>query len=230
MPGNLGRDADGELYINGGTDGTLIGNTSNALHVLLRDGTGIETGTVANPLTVDGTISAISVPVDGTKASYSATVSALTAVALATDVFTLTGSATKTIRVTRIEITGSTTAGSGISVNLSILKRTTANTGGTTSNLVELAHDSNSAAATATAVAYTVNPTLLGTSAGTYRAVRASFGTAGLTAAPYIWQFGDRPSQSIVLRGTSEILAINLGTITITGGILAISVEWTEES
>lgn len=33
MPGNLSRDSDGEIYINGGTDGTLIGNTSNRLLV-----------------------------------------------------------------------------------------------------------------------------------------------------------------------------------------------------
>jgi len=96
--------------------------------------------------------------------TYSAAIGALVTAGAATDIFTITGSATKTIRITRIRIGGnSTTATWHIFLGI---KRSTANTGGTSTVLTRVPHDSLNAAATATIRAYTANPTL-GTTVGT---------------------------------------------------------------
>lgn len=170
----------------------------------------------------------ISVGYEGTRATYSAAASGLTPAASATDVFTITGSASKTIKITRISVTGSTTAGSGVLVNLQIIKRSTANSGGTSTTLTNVPHDSTSAAATATVRSYTANPTL-GSTVGTIRAERVAFESTSVIASRLNWDFGTRGAKNIVLRGTSEVIAINLSAKTVTGGSLSIDIEWVEE-
>lgn len=44
------------------------------------------------------------------------------------------------------------------------------------------------------------------------------------------WDFGNDPGQAIVLRGNSQVLAINLGNTTIPGGLYQFWVTWTEEA
>lgn len=191
---------------------------------------GVQVDPRARTWTVSSTTdSVVAVPVDGTRATYSASSSGQVPPAAATDIFTITGSATKTIRVTRIETAGTTTAGSGASVNLQLIKRSAANTGGTSSSVTAAPHDSNNAAATATVLAYTANPAVLGASVGTIRAQRFSFLTVGTETQEEDWEFGTRPSQAVVLRGTSQVLAINLGGATITNPVMDITIEWTEE-
>jgi hypothetical protein len=166
-------------------------------------------------------------PVDGYKSSYSATHNNYTPGS--TDIFTITGSATKTIRVLRVEVSFTQSIYSENDVLL--IKRSTANSGGTSAAITAVPHDSSDAAATAIVLAYTANPTL-GSTVGTIRAAKV-FGQA--TSEPYAgssivsWTFGDRPSQAIVLRGTTQVLAVNLNSTSITGGNFDISVEWTEE-
>lgn len=170
-----------------------------------------------------------SVPTDGTKATYSASIVGLTVATLATDIFTITGSGTKTIRITRIAASGSTTAGSGLDVNLNLIIRSAADTGGTSTTCTNVPHDSNSAAGTAIVKAYTVNPASLGAAVGPVRTARFSFTTTGAAQLPVVWEFGNRPSQCIVLRGTSQQAAVAIGGITIAGGVADIDIEWTEE-
>ena len=150
-----------------------------------------------------------------------------------TDVFTIYGSATKTIRVTRVTIT--LTATTAVTVPIQLIKRSTTNTGGTAGVAVATPYDSNNAAATATATAYTGNPTALGTVVGT--AVRAARYFAEITAtvstspAQMIdWEFGLNNCQPIVLRGTTQGLCVNLGGTTIAGGRIDVTIEWTEDS
>ena len=160
--------------------------------------------------------------------TYSASAVGLVPPAAATDVFTITGSAGKTIKILRVELSGTTTAGSGLSVNASLVKRSTANSGGTSVATAITPHDSANSAATATVLQYTANPTL-GTSVGSPRSKRYSMATAGSLVADAIWDFRTRPSQAVVLRGTGQVLAINLGGATITGPLIHCNIEWTEE-
>jgi hypothetical protein len=163
-----------------------------------------------------------------TIASYSAGFTGLVNAAAATDVLTITGSATKTIKVTRISFGVSTTAGSGLSFNASILKRSTANSGGTSTVATNVSNDSNNAAATAVVLGYTANPTT-GTLVGIVRSIRAEAVTVGATRNQFIWDFGVGVAQPIVLRGTSQVLALNFNGITLTAPVGSYSIEWTEE-
>lgn len=165
---------------------------------------------------------------DISKNSYSACASGFVPPAAATDVFTITGSATKVIRVTRIELSGTTTAGSGTDVNCSLIRRSTPDSGGVRVADTVVSHDTTNPSGTATVGHYTTNPTL-GTSLGAIRAVRLPIATVGAPASTVDWDFGVRPSQAVVLRGTSEQLCVNFGGGTITGPVITIYVEWTEE-
>lgn len=166
---------------------------------------------------------------DGLKATYSASITALASAASATDIFTITGSATKTIRVTRLEVSGQATTAAAAQVVLAV--RSTANTSGTSTAPTAVPHDSASAAASATIKAYTVNPTT-GTLVGNIKAAYvflAAPATATVCSEPLFLDFGLRPSQAIVLRGITQVLAVNLNAATVTGGAFDINIEWTEE-
>lgn len=162
------------------------------------------------------------------KATYSASVVGLASAASATDIFTITGSNTKTIRITYLSVSGSTTSGSGLLDNVVLIKRSTANSGGTSAASTAVAHDSNNAAASATVLGYTANPTL-GTAVGTVRSNRVAFQAAGVPSATVVWDWGTRPSEAIVLRGIAQVFAVNLSSTTVTGGVFNIDIEWTEE-
>jgi hypothetical protein len=168
--------------------------------------------------------------VDGQKSTYSFSITGLVAVASATDLFTITGSATKTVRITRLEISGqSTTAGA---VQVILLKRSTANLTGTSTAPTLVPHDNTAVAATATVLAYTANPGTLGTLVGNIRAeymFLAAPGTATVTSEKLFMDFGTRPSQAVILRGVGDVLAINLNAATITGGAFDVNGEITEE-
>lgn len=181
-----------------------------------------------NELVVNSDGSLIAAPTDGKQVTYSAGFSGSVAALLATDVFTILGSATKTIRVTCIKMSATTTAGSGLSINLTLVKRSTADSGGTSTTATIVPHDSASAAGTAVIRNYTVNPTL-GTAVGIVRSERLTTGTTGTSSGIIDWEFGTRPGQALVLRGTSEQLCMNFGTVTITGSVIAFCIEWTEE-
>lgn len=165
--------------------------------------------------------------VDTGKATYSASTVAFAYAASGTDIFTLTGSATKTIRITRIAVTGTQTTGAMRDVLL--IKRSAANTGGTSSTLTAVPHDSTSAAATAVARSYTVNPSGLGSTVGTMRAEKFFLAGTAVVSGSLIADFGPRYGQSIVLRGTGELLAVNMNAVTSTGNSMTITIEWTEE-
>lgn len=161
-------------------------------------------------------------------ATYVASINGLAPGTTATDVFTLAGSATKTIRISRVEVNGiQTTAGQ---VAVVLLKRSSTNTAGTSTTQTAVAYDSTNAAATAVALAYTVSPTTTGTLVGriySQRVFMPGAATAsdaqGLSSA-----FGDNGQQNLVLRGTSEIFAVNFNGVTVVGGSANISIEWNE--
>lgn len=191
----------------GGTDGTPIGNTGNAMNV---------TGTV------------LTAPVASIYDTYSAAAVGLVPGLLATDIFTISGSATKTVKITRIEISATQTTLSA--ANLILVSRSTANTGGTSTTVAGVEHSSPGGSSTAVVRAYTANPAALGTSLGPIRAARAIIPALTGNLAPNLvtWTFGDRPSEAITLTGTGELLAVNLNGLTVAGGVFDISVEWTE--
>lgn len=159
--------------------------------------------------------------------TYSASVTGLAPAVAATDIFLINGSATKTVRITRIQISGIATAAGAYAVQL--IKRSAANSGGTSTAPTVVPHDSTDAAATAVVLAYTANPTP-GTAVGTMQVKTITVSTAAgaIPIVPTEMNFEMRDEQPIVLRGTAQGLAINLNGVTMTGGVLSIDITWTE--
>lgn len=170
--------------------------------------------------------SAVFTQTDGYKATYAAAALSIVPATLATDIFTLTGSATRTIRILRVTVTGNQTTSS--QQNILLVKRSTANTAGTSTASVAVKMDSNSPSATATALAYTANPTV-GTLVGSIRNRKLLVGATSASSDAWLLDFGSRAGQAIVLRGINDVFAINLNGVTIVGGSFNIDIEWTEE-
>lgn len=159
--------------------------------------------------------------------SYFASVTGV-AVSALTDFFTITGSGSKTIRVTKIRLSGIATAASA--ANVTALIRSTADTAGTSFVAANVKADSNNAAPTATVTAYTASPTL-GALVGFVDSVYQTFTTSAgaIPNVPLEMAYGTRPAQSAVLRGTTQQLCLSLNGATITGLTVNVAVEWTEE-
>ena len=158
--------------------------------------------------------------------SYSATFTNLNPPNSPTDIFTIIGSATKTIKITRVALTAN--QNTAAQRDILLIKRSAANAGGTSTLASVVPHDSNNAAATAAVRGYTVNPTTLGASVGTLRTKKVFIGSASGNSDEFILDFGSRPAQEIVLNGVAQTLSLNLNGATSSGGVFNISVEWTE--
>jgi hypothetical protein len=158
--------------------------------------------------------------------TYSAAATAFASAATATDVWNMQGSNTKTIRIHKIKVTGTTTSGSAIRITISLIRRSTANTGGTSVTATAVPHDSTNSAATAVVRHFTANPTV-GTSIGNVRSDTTSFQGSGITAGVLEWDF-ESGGQPLILRGNTQFLSIGFGSVTVTGGVISISCEWSE--
>lgn len=208
----------------------------------------IRSGATTDYLTVDPTSKAARMtPYDTTgrslapesKATYMASGS-FTPPATPTDLVTIYGSASKTVRIRSMKIgTANTAAGSQI---FTLVKRSTVNTTGTFVAATAVPVVSTSAAATATPGHYTVVPGGLGTAVGTVNTVKV--GTPVITPATWaginttdndkeMLPASSEPSllaQPITLIGVTEGLAINFGAAALVAGqIHTYTIVWTEE-
>lgn len=144
-----------------------------------------------------------------------------------TDVFLISGSATKTVYIKSLDVSCvKTTAGQAI-VNL--IKRSTANSGASTT-VTAVPLDSADVAATAAVRYYSVNPTP-GSAVGTISRRYMTFpapATAAWGALPEVWNWGQAQDRYLVLRGTGQSLAVNMGGATLTGAVCTYSIKWME--
>ena len=150
--------------------------------------------------------------------------------ATATDIATMAGNATNTVVITKIQVSCTQTT-AGI-VTLSVLKRSSADTAGTSAAMTVVPDDSNYAAGSSAPKVWTANPTK-GTLVGTIDTYKLGC-MAAATASPndvYILNLRQKP---IVLRGTAQEVEINLGApvdgtgTTVTGGSFDATFEWIE--
>jgi hypothetical protein len=166
-------------------------------------------------------------PEDGWKATYSATVTANAAYATPTDLLVLPGSATKTIRLVRFDIASVATAAGIYTVHL--VKRTAANTGGTSAAMTITKFDSNDAAASAVPVTYSVVPTSVGAGSDII-ADRLFQNTLSLQPERRSWLFGNGPMEALVLRGVAQAFAVNFAAVALpAGSLFDMTIYWTEE-
>ena len=150
---------------------------------------------------------------EGTKPTYRYGALGFATVASPTDVLVIQGSASKTIRIKRVTVSGVATAAANMPAQL--IRRSTAGTLGSAvlTAITASKHDVNDATPTATVSSVgTANYTALGTSAGVLGAGRIQLSAAatGLAVTPLIWDFATRQDKAVILRGTSDFLCINL--------------------
>lgn len=147
------------------------------------------------------------------------------------DLFCIAGSASRLVKVKRVVVSGVDTTAQASVINL--VKRSTANTGGTSTAPTAGALDSQQVVTTPTAVlaAYTVIPTP-GTSAGTVGSRLAAFNTAA-TASASLLSFDttlENNYSDIRLRGVAQELCVNApSAFTTAGPTLTVEVTWTEQ-
>lgn len=176
---------------------------------------------------------ATQVNTEGQKASYFASLGSNTPAATPTDVAILTGSSTKTIKITKIRLTVQATA-SGV-MEWRLVKRTagtqsavdTPFLAGTHAGPFESTDSASTVITAAAAGVYTSNPASTGTVIGIvddWTITELANATINLT---YTCM---QPAKCITLRGATQVLAINgNGHTLLTGEKFGITFEWTEE-
>jgi hypothetical protein len=201
----------------------------------------IKSGATSDQLTVDATSKAARVTLyntDGTNSSKKRTYRASTIIPLAAAVtvnvpiFNIIGSATATIIIKRIRVSGMTLTAVGY-FTINVEKLSTASSGGTSSTLTMVPLDSNDSAASATVKAYTAAPTkgnLVGT-VSTWRSLwQATTAAAAGVTVEHIFTYGDMyETKGIHLRGVAQEIALTFPVVLASAGALAIDIEWTEE-
>lgn len=162
------------------------------------------------------------------KATYVASSAYFTPVASATDLGVMNGSASKNVHVLKVLLNyQSATAGTLYVDSFAVVKRSTANSGGTSTTLTSVPLNS---ANTATAVAkiYTANPTT-GSTVGT---IAVGQGVSGIAGDNTLVLFdADKYGQACDLNGTAQGLAVNHNGVTVQGSspLIQITYIWTED-
>lgn len=169
--------------------------------------------------------------------TYSAAILKLVPAASATDFFCISGSASKTIRINRIELSGTGTLGS-FPIYLNHNSTLDTGTAAVAATYGPIPYKLNSAnpAATATTVAYNTtggNPTIGGT-ATTLRSGVLLVGASATYTSPIdrlVWNFGTESEEFnqhlIIPPGTTEQICLNLVAGSPTA-VLEGYIEWTE--
>lgn len=210
------------------TDATNISGKYGGVVMGVEYGVNPVTGNLDRARFATGTTGVHAVSTEGTKSTFSAVALSLTPAASCTDLFTITGNGSTTGRLHRMVITGFCTGG-GSSLDLVLVKRSSANSSGTSASVTAAPHDSNDSAAQCTLLSYSANPTL-GTAVGSVRGEKINLGAAG-AAGKVEWTFTDRNDQAGVIRGTSQVLALNLNGQTIPAGTsITVYAEFVEDN
>lgn len=146
--------------------------------------------------------------------TYSVSTAAFTTAASATDIATLSGNASNTAKLLACYVTIQLTAGGQCAYFLT--KRSTANSGGTSSTDTGIPQDSSDSACVSVARKYTANPTtgtLVGNVANYSLYYDAAHGATGqpVTIPLYV---ANPLAKPITLRGTAESVAVNQNGVT----------------
>lgn len=162
------------------------------------------------------------------RATYGAGVASFNPAANPTDIVTITGAAGKIVRIKSISLSALSSATGNTRINL--IRRSTANTGGTFATVTGFPHDTMDGPPSAVVRTYTVNPAALGTQVGILHTGRLLFPQTPTQLTPVSWQWTWINEKAIILRGANDMLAISMGgDATPTSGAIDIDLLWTEE-
>jgi len=182
---------------------------------------------LVNNLTTTTTTNAVPVDIKpNIQNTYHASFQGAVTATTPTDVFTIAGAAGKKIRIKYVYVDGEqTTSGT---IRVSLIKRSTLDTAGTSTTITPVASDPAQAASAATVRAYTANPTL-GTAIGTFSTKLLRINVAGSTQTPVEFDTTNGSLKDMTLSSATEQVAINFNSSTIIGNLMAINVIYTEE-
>jgi hypothetical protein len=145
--------------------------------------------------------------------------------------FSITGSATTKVRLRRLRL-GLAASGANAQRDFSIDKLSSALTGGTSSTLTAVPHDSSFAAATAVAKSWTVDHTGGGALVGSIRADKQAqpitSGSVSYYPLDIDWTDAEMIGAAPVLNSASEVIAVRTN-VTLSSPLFAVWVEWSEE-
>jgi hypothetical protein len=176
--------------------------------------------------------SAFTQPVDvaGDRPTYTVVKDNIAPAANATDIFVLTASSGRIVRLARVRVSG--TASGNQVPEIQLWKRTTANSGGSTQPVTPVPHDTQDPSSTCTCVYYTANPSGLGTGQLLRAEHLSAPGTTGpaITPTTLIWDFSNLGIKPLVLRA-GESIAVNFaGNAVPTGLALDVTIEYSEDT
>jgi hypothetical protein len=142
-----------------------------------------------------------------------------------TDNAVMPGNASNTVLVTAVKVSCTqTTAGT---LTLTLIKRSSADTSGTSAAMTAVPDDSNYAAAASAPLSYTGAGPTVGGVVGNVDNYKLGCIATG-TASPNDIYILNRRQKPVVLRGTAQQLAVNFGNAAITGGNITVTFEWIE--
>lgn len=185
-----------------------------------------KSGNFAAPGSATGIVGADGKFVPDAPATYAAAI-VNQANSSAGDLMCVSGSATKTVWVKKFRV--SAVASAAVVADISVVKRSTADTGGTPTSLTLVPLDSAEAAATAAVTTYATAPTA-GTLVGAIRAQALPVATStspNLAPVPTLFDFATYHDQPVVLHGTAENVCLLVSATA--GGQWHLDVEWTEQ-
>jgi hypothetical protein len=162
----------------------------------------------------------------GSVATYGVQDASVNLPATPTDVVTLTGSATKTIRIKKVVVSGlaNTTAGT---MDVSLYLRLVADASGTSTTVVAAKYDSADASPTAVVKEYSVLPDITAGSTA-LKTKKLNFGLKG-AAGEAIFDFTSNNTKPLYIRGVAQQLAINFnGQAVPSGGNISYEIIWEE--
>lgn len=161
------------------------------------------------------------------RCTYGGGVLNFTLAATPTDILTIQGAAGKIIRIKSIIINGNSATLAAYPISL--IRRSTAHTGGTSTVIVAGKHDTSDPNSAAVIRYFTANAAPVGTTVATLhvgRVIAASASNLDRLPFQYAWQ----NDKAILLNGAAEFLAINMGGTALAGATtMDVDVLWTEE-
>ena len=167
--------------------------------------------------------------------TYTATSVGLVPASAATDLFCISAGASKNISIKRLIVSG--TAGTAITTPFLVYTRSALDTGGTAATSLALPVAvplmPSDPASTAVLTAYTANPTVAATPLlmGALQ-VNLPVTTAAGSSVETVREWGttvDMFNHSLnIIKGTTNQICVNLNGVTVSSGVLNISIQWTE--
>ena len=194
---------------------------------------------LAAPAAAQNTVPQVGVTSDYLgRTTYSAVWIGLAPAASTTDLICIAGSSTKTVKVQQIKLSGS--AGTTLSLPVTVLRRASLDTAGTaattTANPANTIgkRNTNSPTATATLISYTANPTINDTSP-TYidsAQLAISLTTMATVSIPVLFDWAkdiENFLQPPTLTAATQQLCVNFNATSLASGLITGSITWTEE-